>query len=833
MRNIFFKVAIKTLVRSKKRAMATLVGIVISVSLITGTFVVSDTFQRFFSDITKSGYGNWVIASQGIEEKDLHDTRVSRKDYGVIKTLGYADLSIGDGKGLIKLGALDKNASKMIMESYAEGRAPRNTKEIALMKSTLDSIGQGYKVGDKIVLKVYKKGEDFSHNSEEKARSEDFENREFVISGIINPLKLNDGENDEELLLSWSNRGYKKGDEVLFDLPNLDTMDKVEKKLSSKGYRIKHNKELLSILKAEKNKSSGSIDIIAIVILLLVFIGGFMLIYNTFSISLRERKLAYKVMESIGATFKQRRRIPIYESVFFSLIGIPIGILFGLVWVQGIIDLFGDKIAKVFSNSGDVHMTLQLRWDIVMYSAGISFVIVFISSVFPYYREEIYREYKKKEGRSLFGLRDFGPFYLIGKRCGVEGAIAYRSFKKNRRYYKTTIASIGLTVFLLVASSGVMSYAQSVSKEMLGDSSSYDISYKVDESTKNIDDISQIFKRGKNIVEVGHLYKGKIEVEIGDLPVLYNLLVLDDNSYKRYLRENNVSDLDDDGDEVKLFADGKSTGKTTLKGVAISKITVYNTKTGNVESHNLFSGENRPYEMEGKIEGKNVNIKLSGYVDSRPRASIENITSPTIVTPYSEIKNIVGKSFNRNFSREIFIKSNNPEQTYKEAQTMVKNERLSPDGLINRYRDREDTNRAIIIIRIFSYGFIMLMSIITVANIFNTLSSNIQMKRIEIVSLISMGATDRDIIKSILIENTFIGVKGIICGILGALLFLLIPYSSLEVSGITGYIVPLTSVLVSILFVVASVLIVSWYIIGKLRKNTFESIITVLKENNL
>ena len=155
MRNVFFKVAIKTLVKSKKRAMATLVGIVISVSLITGTLVTSEIFQRFFREVSSSNYGSWKLATEGVEKDELKNQNFSKKDYGIIKNLGYITVPGNGGVELIKLASPDENANKMVNVSYQEGRAPQNEGEIALSKVVLDKLAGGYKVGDKITFGVY------------------------------------------------------------------------------------------------------------------------------------------------------------------------------------------------------------------------------------------------------------------------------------------------------------------------------------------------------------------------------------------------------------------------------------------------------------------------------------------------------------------------------------------------------------------------------------------------------------------------------------------------------------------------------------------------------
>ena len=131
---------------------------------------------------------------------------------------------------------------------------------------------------------------------------------------------------------------------------------------------------------------------------------------------------------------------------------------------------------------------------------------------------------------------------------------------------------------------------------------------------------------------------------------------------------------------------------------------------------------------------------------------------------------------------------------------------MTEDGLTNIYKDREDVNRALVVIRVFFLRLHIAHVHRHIANIFNTLSSNMQIKRVEFVSLISIGATDKDIIKTIVLENAFIGAKGIIYGVLAALLFLIIPYNGLEISSLTGYILPVGSIIISILFVIVTVL---------------------------
>jgi len=55
--------------------------------------------------------------------------------------------------------------------------------------------------------------------------------------------------------------------------------------------------------------------------------------------------------------------------------------------------------------------------------------------------------------------------------------------------------------------------------------------------------------------------------------------------------------------------------------------------------------------------------------------------------------------------------------------------------LIN-YAETDEANRALItIVNVFSYGFIVLISLIALANVFNTISTNISLRRREFAML--------------------------------------------------------------------------------------------------
>ena len=74
-------------------------------------------------------------------------------------------------------------------------------------------------------------------------------------------------------------------------------------------------------------------------------------------------------------------------------------------------------------------------------------------------------------------------------------------------------------------------------------------------------------------------------------------------------------------------------------------------------------------------------------------------------------------------------------------------------------------NSTIIVLKTFSYGFITLMTLVAVANIFNTISTSFELRKKEFAMMKSIGITPKGFNKMICLESIFYGLKAILIGI--------------------------------------------------------------------
>jgi len=150
----------------------------------------------------------------------------------------------------------------------------------------------------------------------------------------------------------------------------------------------------------------------------------------------------------------------------------------------------------------------------------------------------------------------------------------------------------------------------------------------------------------------------------------------------------------------------------------------------------------------------------------------------------------------------------------------------------NDYAENVETMRALItIIRVFSYGFITLISLIAVANVFNTISTNISLRRREFAMLKSVGMTPKGFNRIMNFESLLYGIKSLLYGLPVSVLT---TYGFFQLSVGTGhdmdFYVPWASFIIVIVSVFAVVFASMIYSMSKIKK---DNPIDALKNENI
>lgn len=150
--------------------------------------------------------------------------------------------------------------------------------------------------------------------------------------------------------------------------------------------------------------------------------------------------------------------------------------------------------------------------------------------------------------------------------------------------------------------------------------------------------------------------------------------------------------------------------------------------------------------------------------------------------------------------------------------------------IFNDYKNRQEEQQLITILSVFVYGFIALITAISVANIFNTISTSVSLRKREFGMLKSVGMTPKGFNKMINYESIFYGVKSLLYGIPLSIGVMLLIYRSMMHSFDYNFELPWMSLLfvvIAIFVIVGSAML---YSSSKIKK---ENIIDALKQENI
>ena len=136
----------------------------------------------------------------------------------------------------------------------------------------------------------------------------------------------------------------------------------------------------------------------------------------------------------------------------------------------------------------------------------------------------------------------------------------------------------------------------------------------------------------------------------------------------------------------------------------------------------------------------------------------------------------------------------------------------------------------IILVAIFLYGFIIVISLIGITNIINTINTNMNLRRRELAMLKSIGMTKNEFNKMINLESIMYSTKALIIGIPLGILGSFAIYKAFANGSDYGYLFPWQAIIIAILVVYILVSLIMHF---ALRKTRNENIIDVIKGENI
>lgn len=820
--NILNELTVKSLKKNKRRTVLTIFGILLSVALITAITTFVSSMQGSLVDFVKKNSGNYHILVENVPKDKqkylLHNEKAEKKI--VIQTIGNAKpLSLQYEEGVneenatkIKVRAVKKENFSDLGMILQSGKFPQSENEIVIPEHFWGDYTTKIRVGDKLKLNIDGKEKEYTVSGISGMSAVEFHSEEGMLGCSLFTIS-----DDEKISENIDVAMLMKNPKDTFAFREM-----LEKELGLHELQI--NNILLDFQGAVVNANVLVVlKVLAGMVIGIILLTSIFVIKNSFDISITERLKQYGMLVSVGATSKQIRKNVLFEGVVLGIIAIPLGVLLGVgaIWCTLQVVM---KILEGTSFGGEVELKMYVSVVAILIAVAIAIVMIYISSLIPAKKAqkvspmEAIREAKdtKLEAKKLRTSK------LFRKVFGIEGEIARKNLKRSRKKYRITVFSIFISIVLFLSISSVRIYGQEM-QNMKFAKMDYNLIAHYDED--DLGKQGEIFRRAS---KVDGVKKAEIvKVWIGDPK---NISFTKTAEKSRGIEEFTQEEKDKEAQYV-FYSLSNETYKAFAKELGLSyeevkdKGILCDTSISFVRDEEDEKAKKTKYHELAVKEGEKLQFN-GGEIEIVKRAD----RFPFTQNFYYGVNVIVSEEWmsHRDFRYDgLYIDA---EDTMKVRENM---ERITgKDGwtYMDFAEQARENNSINLIISIFLYGFVAVISIIGITNVFNTITTNVALRSREFATLRSVGMTDKEFKKMIWYESFLYGTKSLLYGVPVGLGLPYIFYRQFTNILEMSYIVPYQQVIICILFVFIILCLTMQYAVKKVEK---QNIIETIRSENI
>ncbi len=879
------KLTLKNLRLNKVRTAVTIIGIMLSAALITVVSGMALSGRQTMIDAQMVYGGNYDVALDIIDNSVIETARNNRNVENAFykERLGYARTKNADGEicDYSVLAMSENTYGNCFKIDLIKGKFPTNSGETVVTKAFKTQDGKDVKIGDKITLDVGvltdKDGnvldEEGIHNLLQKDFNKcsiiDTVKRTYTVTGIIERPKtseLYDPSNfsmiytvsDEKapieairtkhmnkLYIAYtpqSEGDYLQNTADILGFKADDMSNVISDEISPEDQQTsginayEFNSILLSMKGYGSNDATNTVIFsLAVIIIIIVMLASVFVIRNSFAISITEKTSMYGMLASVGATKRQIRRNVLFEGFILGLIGIPLGILLGLGVNAILITILNSVLGDMLNGAKFVFVTPTIP---IICAIVLSAVTIFCSSFFIALRASRIPPLVAIRGNKDIKVKNNKPYRtskLTKKLFGVGGEIASKSLKRSRKKYRTTVISIVVSVAMFIAVSAFMDYGMTYTEHYYGKPDySYMVSGIDTKQAQTIEKMPEI----ENYLTVGLQY-GHVSADVPVNECGENFLYDNADGTKSFGAEF----LEFEHDTFVQICRELELDYNKVKGgvLVYSQVTPDNSESGNSSKPMKLFGKTAPtkFTVYGNDDNGNEliagKLKVSSVFDEIPKSADSVIGEGTIFGQGLIIgeQGVISPQLGEH---ECYITlyantSNHTSLTNRIESMPSTGDSESYISIFDYEENVRQFNAVMLIVGIFVYGFIGVISLIGLTNIFNTISTNMQLRSKEFASLKSIGMTKKEFNRMIRLESLMYGIKSLIIGIPLGVLGVFAIFSAFSNGNVPmSFVFPWKAILISIAAVIIVVWLIMKYSISKVNK---QNIIETIRNDNI
>ncbi|QDS34100.1 ABC transporter permease [Brevibacillus brevis] len=421
----------KYLKGNMKRTILTLIGIILSVALIStvGLFMKGSQLSQIENIKKLNGFSfHFGISNydEAIVNKIKYNPQIA--SFGLMSQGGI--VPVGDVS--VQKNFADHSAMEFLTYSLLDGRLPANDREAAVDSWTLPYLKKDLQIGD----------------------SFEFDGQTYQLVGLLDNRAFTQINKVGRFLTYKQDFAMGEG-RILAEINEKADFKEVLEEIKSltEDENLVINEELIRVLKPGSNQS---ILAVLVIVVSIVVIATVVVIYNAFQISVVERMKQFGLLRSIGATRKQIRQIVMREAAVLAVIAIPVGLVCSILAVAALQSIF-----SIILEDGAGVSFFHIDWQILFISSFITLTAVLASSYYPAFfagrispllaissRLSIKKEAIKKHKNTV-----------LRKPLSFPLSLALKNVKRNKNRYTITILSIIISSVLFITFSSMMDIA--------------------------------------------------------------------------------------------------------------------------------------------------------------------------------------------------------------------------------------------------------------------------------------------------------------------------------------------------------------------------------------
>lgn len=857
--NIFNKVTLKSMKKNRTRTLVTVAGVILSSAMITAVATFAVSLQSYMVNSSIVKYGGWHVefldVSPSFAEERSHDPEaVSAVSY---ENIGYAALDGGKNpdKPYLFIAGFSEETFSALPISLVSGRLPANSLEILVPAHVAANGGVKFSVGDKVSLAVGKRmGADKilgQHDPYLSGNLPDTFHETLVPEGIKTYTVV--GICERPAFEEYSAPGYtlitaKDPSEQADSLSVFVTLSNPRKvhaytDKTAGNYAYVMNDNVLRFLGLSDDKIFNHIVYwIGGILTALIMTGSFFLIYNSFNISLNERIQQFGILSSVGATAKQLRSSVLFEGLCVGAMGIPAGILIGIASIRFVIYIVSENFRNLLYSSTPLTLTVSI--SAVLTAAAASMVTILFSAYIPAKKAvgTPVMECIRQTNEVKIDPKNVSTSKFAFRIYGLEGTLALKNYNRNKKRYRSIVLSLTLSVVLFVSGSTFGTFLKQAAQQMVVNSD-YDICF----TTQDMDE-NELFLLYDQLKTTGGIYGSSYQavsaypctVETNRLTDSFressgfgptdktanlsmDIQFIEDSIYLDFINSLGLPPEEYTGPNAKLIAAAKAKKEDKSKNGKKELVDLFTTPSMNL----TISSETN----DGSTSEQTLDLT---FVDTIPIDTLPKDTSRVnpyvfiVVAPYQRKETMAVPASHTDMG--LTFSSDTPSQSTAEMETIIQSMGITAEYTLYNLHKMFEQNRSILfVVNVFTYVFVIMISLITVANVFNTISANIRLRRRELAMLRSIGMSDRAFRKMMNFECIFYGARTLMFGLPAAAILSLLIYKAFIAGGADiMYRFPWSAMGISVLGVFLIISITMVYSVSKLKK---ENIIDAIRDD--